>query len=211
MGESFTSFEANWLHFLQRDEPLEVFSDQFPESPCVLAGWFIALDPALWPAMEALQRSLRPVDWLRPYPVHLQHLWIGSLGWATSWPTEAIEKWVEQGREALRDLGTFAVDLPRLNCFHNAVVAEAAGDGGHVAELAHRLLPEEDLSTFLPHLAVALPTAAGDPRELREILVPLRESHLGRQAVDHVRLGLVPLSRCDVLQPWTVPASIRLA
>ncbi len=127
-----------------------------------------------------------------------------------SWPTEATEEWVERGREALRNLGTFTIDFPRLNCFHNAVVAEAEGDRGHLAELAHRLLPDEDLSTFLPHLAVALPTAAGNPQELREILVPLRESNLGRQAVDNVRLGLVPLSRCDVLQPRTVPASIRL-
>lgn len=210
MGEFFTSFEASWLHFLQRDEPLEAFTDQFPESPCLLAGWFIPLDSALWPAVEALQRCLRPVDWLRPYPAHLQHLWLGSLGWAMSWPTEATEEWVERGREALRNLGTFTVDFPRLNCFHNAVVAEAEGDKGHLAELAHRLLPDEDLSTFLPHLAVALPTAAGNPQELREILVPLREFNLGRQAVDNVRLGLVPLSRCDVLQPWTVPASIRL-
>jgi len=188
-----------------------VFGDQFPASPRVLAGWFIALDPALWPAMEALQRSLRPVEWLRPYPVHLQHLWLGSLGWAASWPPAAIAEWLERGREALRDLGTFAVDFPRLNCFHNAVVAEAAGDEGRLAELARRLLPGADMSTFLPHLAVALPTAAGDPRELREILVPLRETDLGRQTVDRVRLGLVPLSRRDVLQPWTVPASIRLA
>jgi hypothetical protein len=211
MGEHFTSFEASWLRFLQRDEPLEVFGDQFPESPRVLAGWFIALDPALWPAMEALQQSLRPVEWLRPYPVRLQHLWLGSLGWAASWPPAAIAEWVGKGRETLCDLGTFTVHFPRLNCFHNAVVAEAEGDGGCLAELARRLLPDADMSTFLPHLAVALPVAAGDPRELRDILVPLRESYLGRQAVDNVRLGLVPLSRRDVLQPWTVPAAIPLA
>jgi hypothetical protein len=211
MGELFTSFEASWLHFVQRNEPLEVFADRFPESPCLLAGWFIPLDPALWPAMKALQRSLRPVEWLRTYPVHLQHLWLGSLGWAMSLPIEAMEEWVEQGRQALRKMDTFTVEFPRLNCFHKAVVAEADGDKGHLAELAHRLLPDKDLTTFLPHLAVALPTAAGNPQELREILVPLRESNLGRQTVDNIRLGLVPLSRRDVLQPWTVVASIRLA
>ncbi len=124
VGElSFTSFEVFGLHFLRRDEPLEAFTDQFPESPCLLAGWFIPLDSALWPAVEALQRCLRPVDWLRPYPAHLQHLWLGSLGWAMSWPTEATEEWVERGREALRNWGAFTVDFPRLNCFHNAVVS----------------------------------------------------------------------------------------
>ena len=211
MGEFFASFEASWRYFLQREEPLEVFTDQFPASRGLLAGWFIALDPSLGPALEALQSALRPVAWLRPYPLPLQHVWLGSLGWGTSWPDASIDGWLEHGRKALRGLRPFIVTYPRLNCFHNAVVAEADADRDQLPDLARRLMPNEDLATFLPHLAVALPTAAGDPQELRDVLVPLRENLLGQQTVAAIGLGIVPLSRHDVLQPWTVPGSVQLA
>ena len=210
MGEFFTSFEASWQSFLSRDEPLEVFSDQFPASPELLAGWFIALDPALWPATEALQRALAPITWLRPYPVRLQHLWLGSLGWGASWSDATIERRLEQGREALDGLARFTLRFPRLNCFHTAVVAEAEADDDRLADLARRLAPHEDTATFLPHLAVSLATAPGDPRELRDVLVPLRDTSLGHQVVDAVSLGVVPLGQQDFLRPWTVPGSVAL-
>lgn len=211
MGELFTSFAASWQYFLQRGEPLEVFGDQFSESPGVLAGWYIAFDPALGPEMEHVQHALRPVAWLQPYPVAMQHIWLGSIGWGTSWPSEVIDGWLAHGREVLCGLRSFAVTYPRLNCFHNAIVAEVKDEGGQLAELAKRLGSDENLATFLPHLAVALPTEAGDPQELRDALVPLRETSLGQQAVETIRLGLVPLRRHDVLQPWTVPGAIELA
>jgi hypothetical protein len=211
MGEFFTSFAASWQYFLQRREPLEVFTDQFPESPGVLAGWYIAFDPALGPAMEDLQHALRPVAWLQPYPVAVQHIWLGSIAWGTSWPSEEVDGWLAHGREVLRGLQPFDVTYPRLNCFHNAVVAEVEDERAQLGELARRLGPGENPAAFLPHLAVALPTEAGDPQELRDALVPLRETSLGRQVVETIRLGLVPLSRHDVLQPWTVAGAVELA
>jgi len=59
-------------------------------------------------------------------------------------------------------------------------------------------------------LALSLVTAPGDPGELRDVLRGLRDTDLGEQQVDAVRLGLVPLSRRCVLAPWVVAGSVRL-
>ena len=210
MGEFFTSFEQSWRFFERRRSPLEVFSAQFPETEGLLAGWYIALDEVLAPRIRAVQALLADIPWLMPYPAELQHVWLASLGWVENATSPRVVRWLDQGRRALCDVDAFRLAFPRLNAFHNAVVVEVEATPDILRGVAGRLVPGEDQSTFLPHLALSLVTAPGDPGELRDVLRGLRDTDLGEQQVDAVRLGLVPLSRRCVLAPWVVAGSVRL-
>jgi 2'-5' RNA ligase len=151
-----------------------------------------------------LQDRLRRFDWLRPLPAHFLHVTVAALGLGVR--RHDVPTLLEQGREALRGAGRFRLAFPRLNCFHEAVVAEVEGDGIHDA--AERL--RGDLDSFLPHLSLAYTTEPGDPEELRESLATLRATHLGEQEVREVLLCLVPASRATILEPWTVAGRATL-
>jgi len=200
LGEFFTSFDDSWRHFLGREEPMESFLDEFLEEPedVLLAGWLVALDPAVVPEVERVQAALAHLDWVRPIPDHFLHVWIGGVAYPAD--PSAMEAEFERGRAALADAGPFSITYPRLNCFHTAVVAEAESEG---PRMVHELLwPERDRSVFLPHLTIAVPVEPGPPEPLRETLVPMRQTALGEQTVTELILCLVPASRRTILDPW---------
>jgi hypothetical protein len=115
---------------------------------------------------------------------------------------------IADGRDALRGLGRFRLAFPRVNCFHDAVVAEVEGEIDAVRDAAARVGGRTEL--FLPHLSLAYTTASGPVGELRDGLVRLRETHLGEQAVDELQLCLVPASKSTILEPWTVADVVAL-
>jgi 2'-5' RNA ligase len=205
MGEFFRSFEQAWSYFLHRQEPLENYYDQLPEDEETrLAGWLLRVEPVLAPAFERVQEQLA-LPWLRPVPAHWLHVWIEGGTWLGRDPGPLVE----QAREALAGVEPFRISFPRLTCFHNGVVAEV--DSDRPRELAARLLPGRDLSTFLPHVTVAIVTEEAPAEPLRRLLAPIRETSLGEQEVRAVDLCLVPASQTTVLDPWTVAGSVELA
>ena len=205
MGELFQSFEDSWAHFLAREEPLENFAGGLPaDERARVAVWLIPLDPVLAPRVRDVQVRLARLDWLRPLPDHFLHVTVASLGLVDD--ERRIPDLVDSCGQALRGLRAFRVSFPRLNCFHEAVVAEVEGEG--VFEAASRLRGDD--APFLPHLSLAYTWAPGPPGELRDALVPMRETDLGEQDVRELHLCLVPASRVTILEPWTVAATVSL-
>jgi hypothetical protein len=188
VGEFFSSFDDAWASFLTRDEPLESFYDQFPDDPDhVLSGWLVEPSPEVKASALELQDRLRGINWLDPTPEHFLHTWIGL----DSRIGEASRGWAELPR--------FRATYPRVNCFHTAVVVEV---GGSFRELVAGT--PNDVPTYLPHLTVAVVREPTAPGELRDLLVPLRDSGFGEHDVDDVTLVSFPCGRTTVYQPWTV-------
>ena len=205
MGEPFRSFEDSWAHFLAREEPLEDFAGGLPaDESARVAVWLIPLDPALAPRVRDVQGRLPRLDWLRPLPAHFLHVTVESLGFVDD--ERRVPDLVESCAEALLGLPAFRLSFPRLNCFHEAVVAEVEGEG--VKEAAARLRADD--GPFLPHLSLAYTSAPGPPGELRDALVPIRNTNLGEQEVRQIQLCLVPASRVTILEPWTVAGTVSL-
>jgi hypothetical protein len=189
VGEWFTSFDDAWASFLARSEPLEPFFDEFPEDPSSLAeGWLIVPPPEI--KHEALRRQaeLEDIPGIVAVPEHFFHVWLRA----------------EHGPdlEPLFELGPFSLSLPRLNCFHTAVVVEVDSPG-----LERLDAPD----TFLPHLSLAYVGTPLAAEPVREAVVPFRELSLGTFIVDELVRVRLPAGRTTVLQPWTVVerASLR--
>jgi 2'-5' RNA ligase len=208
VGELFRSFEESWSRFLARTEPLEDFLAGLPaDEEAAVAVWLIPLEPALAPRVRAVQRRLGHVPWLRPLPAYFLHVTVAGLGFA-EWRGR-VDKVLDDGREALRGITRFRLAFPRLNCFHEAVVAEVEDvSGAMLAAAAERLGRRGEF--FLPHLSLAYTTAAGPAAELRDALVPARETHLGEQDVREIQLCVVPASQRTILEPWTVAGRVAL-
>jgi hypothetical protein len=172
----------------------------------VIPGWLVRPSARVLERAVALQQKLRHIEWLRPIPHHFLHVWLGATA-APAEPAE-VETLLADGRAALGGAERFRVTYPRLNSFHTAVVAEAESDAFHA--VARRLFPTRDLSTFLPHLTLAVPTEAGPPEPLRAAVLPLRHTHLGEHEVDELLFCFVPASRQTILEPWTVVGAAPL-
>jgi hypothetical protein len=194
VGEFFSSFEEAWASFVTREEPLESFYDDFPEDPDhILSGWLV--EPSAEVKLSALeiQERLEHVDWLDRTPEHFLHTWIGlapRIG-------EAWRSW--------QDVPRFRATYERVNCFHTAVVVEVAGP---FRELVAGT--PNDLPSFLPHLTVAVVRERRPPGELRDAILPLRESSFGSHGVDEVTLVSFAAARSTVYQPWTVERRVPL-
>jgi 2'-5' RNA ligase len=205
VGELFRSFGESWSSFLAREEPLESFVDRLPaDETATVAVWLVPVDRRVASAVASVQRRLPSLPWLRPLPAHFLHVTLASHGFAGA--RDRIPELARRGRAALRELEPFALALPRLNCFHDAVVAEVESEG--VREAAARLGADPD--RFLPHLSLAYTTAPGPPAALRAALLRMRETDLGRQQAREVLLCLVPASRTTILEPWTVAERVAL-
>jgi 2'-5' RNA ligase len=203
VGRLFHSFDESWAQFIARDEPLENFVGGLPQDPRVaVAVWLVPVSAEGRRGLVRVRERLGRFDWLRPLPDHFLHVTVAGLGFVE--PETDVSGLVEGGRERLRGLAPFRLTFPRLNCFHEAVVAEAEGDGLH--EAARRL--RGDVGLFLPHLSLAYTTAPGPPDELRKALLPIRDTPLGAQDVREIQLCVVPASRTTILEPWTVAGRV---
>jgi hypothetical protein len=186
VGELFTSFADAWEHFLERDEPLESFWNEFPDDPtAALDVWLVVPPPAVKREALRVQGALEEIGGLRIVPHHFLHLAL---------PDEQVE--------ALAEHGPFTVRCERMNCFPAAVVAEVESEA----------LDELDApATFLPHVSLAYVELPIRPDPVRDALVPLRRTGLGAFEVDELVRARVPAAKSTVVQPWTVVerASLR--
>jgi len=183
LGRLFESFDEAWAYFLAREEPLEDFFDAFPPQEFEGEAWIVEPSAAVKAAAIELQRPLAGIDWLRLLPGHFLHVTLPRPG------TE------------LRGKGPLALEYRGVNCFHETVVVQVA---------APSLQELHPLTTFLPHLTLAITTREAPPDELRDIVVRLRDAVLGREeATEAVRITF-PFSRRRFLEPWTVRERIPL-
>jgi len=211
VGEFFTSFDEAWAFFLDRDDELEDFFAQFPAPDHYILGWLLPAARELHPAVAPIQEAVSRLDWVTPFPAHFLHVWISAVS-ASPRPPEAaaIASALEGAERAWADVDAFDLVYRRVNCFHDAVVAETRGDGPRrlLTRLVDEGMSRVALDTFLPHLTLATFNAPHDPRPLRERLVPFREVELGEQRVSEAVLCVLPASRTTLLEPWEVVGSV---
>ena len=183
MGRFFTSFDEAWSAFLQREEPLEDFYAPFPDEPdATVDAWLLVPGPAVTRAALDLQRAFANLPWLVMIPEHFLHVSLrDDVDWTQAPP--------------------LTLRYARVNCFHDAVVAEVQCD-----EL--RRFVGDPL--FLPHLSVAYVAEPREPGAVREALVGVRDSVLGEETASEVLRCRVPVSKATLLQPWQVLERVRL-
>jgi hypothetical protein len=104
------------------------------------------------------------------------------------------------------------VQYRRVNCFHDAVVVEVAGEGPKT--LVSRLVDAGAVDTvdpelFLPHVTIGAFNRRGNASALRHPLLQVRDIDVGTQEVLEATLCSVPASRRTILAPWTVVARVR--
>jgi hypothetical protein len=183
LGRLFESFDETWAYFLAREEPLEDFFDAFPSEEFEGDAWVIEPSARIKAAAAGLQRRLAGLDWLRLLPDHFLHVTLPVPG------------------EELSGKGPFEFEYRGVTCFHEAVVVRVE------APSLHEVVPR---ATFLPHLTLAIATRAAPPGELREIVLGMRGTTLGREeATEAIRITF-PFSRQRFLEPWTVRERIPL-
>jgi hypothetical protein len=222
MGRFFTSFDEGWEFFLGRDEELEDFFARFPEEDGLFLGWLIRLDPSLVPAAQEAQGAFSHLDWITTVPGHFLHTWIAGTGFSDRPSASEIAALVERAERAWLGVEPFEVVYRRINCFHDAIVAEVEGDGprallGRLVDAGYwGELPVAggsravQMDTFLPHVTLGVFNRAHAPAELRTALTPLRDDAIGRQSVRDVTLCAIGLSRAPMLRPWQVVGSVTL-
>jgi hypothetical protein len=211
VGRFFTSFDEAWEFFVDRETDLEDFFARFPLDDHFLLGWLLPLDPRLRPAATNVQRSFSHLEWITRPPEHFLHVWLSIVSFATHRPTaDEIGSAVEAAERAWSGIAPFDLKYPRINCFHDGVVAEAEGDGPRslVSRLVEAGISGVQLDTFLPHLTLGTFNAPNDPTPLREVLMPRRKTHVGDQHVATATLCLMPASRTTILEPWEVVGSV---
>jgi 2'-5' RNA ligase len=188
IGDPFSDFGEAWAAFVAREE-LESFYANLPEDEdATLDVWLIEPPEAVKRAAAELQSAFAHLRWIVPTPFHFLHVMIAH--------DTGVEPPV---------VAPFEVRYRRVNCFDDAVIVEAEGDG--LWQLARGL---REVAFFLPHVSIGYVHRPGAQGQLRDALTPLREIELGMQQVDEVLRCRVPVSRTTILQPWRVLKRVRL-
>jgi hypothetical protein len=199
IGDFFQSFEAAWAHFESRRTPLESVWSPLPEDQdAVQDVWLVCPPCEVKTKARSVQQSFRALDWIAPVPAHFLHVSVG----------EAAGVDIERTRRAWREVAPFELEYRRANCFHDAAIIEAHGEG--VQELVERAFPQSDLSLLLPHLSIGYMKRSAPADELRAALTPFRDVSLGTDIVDELFLCEVPVAKSTFLQPWRVLGSVKL-
>ena len=209
-GKLFESFDESWQSFLERREPLESFLEEVPSD--LPAGnravaWLLRPGAETQKRAVAAQDSLPPFPWLRRLAPSFLHVFVGPVAWEGDIDLAAE---VARGRAVLAEVEPFELRVPRLTCFHTAVVAEIEPTVP-VVDLHERLFPGRDTASLLPHMTLAVFTEPTLPDSLRAALVLLRHTDLGRFTVNEVALCLIPWTRATVLEPWEIAGAALLA
>jgi hypothetical protein len=181
----------------------------------------LRLDDGLLSAVQRVQEPLSRFDWITLQPNYFLHTGIGGVASQPRRPSrDEIKAIVERARRVWAGVKSFDITYPRLNCFHEAVVAEVEGDGprGLVSKLVEAnywsdlpvagAMRGVQLDTFLPHLTLATVNRPSDPRPLQNALVALHGTGLGDQRVSEATLCVIPASRSTILDPWEVVGSV---
>ena len=213
MGRYFATFEEAWSFFLTREEPLEDFFEALPDRDSYVLCWLLGFDRALMPGIRTAQRPFAALEWITPQPEHFLHTSISAVAVSSRPPTkDEIAVAGELAQRALSGVQRFEVHYRRINCFHDAIVVEVAGEGPKT--LVERLVDAGAVDTvdpelFLPHVTIGAVNDPADASALRDALVPIRELDVGTQQVVEAELCVVPASRTTILTPWTVVARVR--
>jgi 2'-5' RNA ligase len=133
-----------------------------------------------------------------PVPDHFLHVSVGEPG----------DLDVRGAERAWRDVEPFELAYLQANCFHEAAIIEAHGEG--VEMLVERAFPNADLSLLLPHMSIGYVRRSEFADELRKALKPFRDVDFGGGMVDEIFLCEVPAARSTFLQPWSVLDSVKL-
>ena len=188
-----------------------------------MLAWLIRFDQSLVPAVREVQAAFSRLEWIVPQPSYFLHISLGGVAFGRRRPTgQEIASALERARRVWASASGFEVTYRRINCFHNAVVAEVEGDGPRL--LVEKLVEDNywgnvqvdaplaavRLETYLPHLTIGSIKGANDPGLLKEVLIPLRDQELGKQRVTEASLCLIPASRTTILSPWEVVGSVAL-
>jgi 2'-5' RNA ligase len=213
VGRRFATFEEAWSFFLTREEPMEEFFEQLPDHDSYVLCWLLEFDTSLVERIRAAQRSFAGLEWITPQPAHFLHTSIAAVAVSPQPPSsEAIASAAERARHAWSGVQRFEVQYRRVNCFHEAVVVEVAGEGPKT--LVTRLVDAGAVDTvdpelFLPHVTIGAFNRRGNASALRNPLLQVRELDVGTQQVLEATLCIVPASRRTILAPWTVVARVR--
>ena len=179
---------------------LESFWSTLPEQrDAVTNVWLIFPPREVKAKARSVQQSFRALNWIAPVPEHFLHVAVG----------EETDVEVEQMERAWRNVAPFELTYRRANCFHDAAIVEAHGEG--VQLLVERGFPQTDLSLLLPHLSIGYFKASEPAEALRAALTPFRDVSLGTGIVDEVFLCEVPFAKASFLQPWRVLGSVKLS
>jgi hypothetical protein len=143
--------------------------------------WLIMPPREVRAAAREVQSSFAEFDWIAPLPEDFLHVSAGA--GAGDWATVA----------------PFPITYRYVNCFHDAVIAEAHADGGPFPP-----------APFLPHISLGYFRRAESPAALRRTLIPVRQVELGIGVVDEVLLCDIPIAKSRFFEPWRVVRSVRL-
>ena len=144
MGRFFTSFDEAWQFFLHRDNALEDFFDAFPEEKNVVLAWLLRLDPNLGDAVARVQGALSHLDWVTPLRPDFLHVALSIV---------ARDDAVGEAQRAWADVRPFDLHIRRINCFHDAVVAET--DDECPRELVTRLVEASAVCDSTPSFPIS--------------------------------------------------------
>lgn len=208
-GKLFESFDESWQSFLERREPLESFLEEVPADVPDgnrAVAWLLCSEAKTRKRAVAAQDSLPRLPWLRRLDASFLHVFVGPV--ALEGDTDVAAE-LARGSAVLADLAPFELRVPRLTCFHAAIVAEVE-PRERVADLHERLFPGRGTASLLPHMTLAVFTERADPSLLRDALVPLRSTDLGTFVVREIALCLIPWTRTTVLEPWEVAGTAPL-
>jgi hypothetical protein len=164
----------------------------------VVNVWLIVPTPEVKAKARSVQQSFRALDWIAPVPEHFLHVSVGE--------DTGVE--VERMERAWRNVAPFELAYRRANCFHDAAIIEAHGEG--VQLLVERAFRQSDLSFLLPHLSIGYFKRREPAEDLRTALTPFRDVNLGTAIVDEVFLCEVPAAKSTFLRPWRVLSSVKL-
>jgi 2'-5' RNA ligase len=189
------SFESAWEYFLARREPLERFFDQFPLDQDFQAEcWIIEPPDEIKRAAGEVQKAFAGLRWIAAVPEHFLHVALGTPAALTRRP------------ERLCGGGAFEARYQRVNCFHSAIVVEME------ATKLHDFIEgtQVDAATFLPHMTIGVTREERDPGQLRQALLPVRDSHLGIGRVTELKRVRFPAAQMTLLRPWSVVETVPL-
>lgn len=159
--------------------------------------WLIFPPPKVKANAQDVQESFRALDWIAPVPDYFLHVSVG----------EATGAEIERTERAWRDVEPCELAYRRANCFHDAAIVEAHGEG--IQLLVEGAFPQRDLSVLLPHLSIGYVKRSAPAEELRTALTAFRDVSLGTGIVDEVFLCQVPIAKSTFLAPWRILGSVK--
>jgi len=191
---------------------------------------------ALQPALDELRATLEDVPFLRLHPDSFLHIPIQELGFLKPYPKQRdeinearLEEFASVARIPVGEYTPFELTLGPVNSFRDAPFLDVR-DNGFLSRLHRRLLdvaivPPNTRYAYLPHLTVGHYTREAAIGDLRERLLPFRETTFGSVTVSELVILTIstdeaypepeivahlPLATASTTTPFTSAPTARL-